>query len=206
MIACVSCTAQLPEGSAFCSSCGRAQAPVQRAPLFDPAARRAATIASESASGFIAEIGVDRALCIVGGLLGVVGAFLPYVSLTLPTGTLPMSFGGGVSLLAIGIPGVLVLLIAIVLGGGSVLLRPARAFAFAGVGLSTIVLAKMFGDWFTIAFSQAMLQSFSAMASSAMRPGALEGMHFGGGSGFYCLFIGFAILFYAYVRLSAADR
>lgn len=211
MIACVSCSAPLPDGAAFCSSCGRtqsAQAPTARAALFDPAARRAATIATQSAQGFIAEIGVDRALCILGGLLGIVGALLPYVSLALPTGTLPMSLGGGLTLLGLGVPGVLVLLIAIVLGAGSVVLRPSRAFAFAGVGLTTIVLSKLFGDWFTIAFAQALVQAISAMAANTSRfgSGLPEGVHFGAGGGFYCLFIGFAVLFYAYVRLASAER
>jgi hypothetical protein len=54
----------LPDGAAFCSGCGRSQIPAAR-------------------GSPIAVIGVDRAICVVGGLLGVVGTLLPYLTITM---------------------------------------------------------------------------------------------------------------------------
>ena len=205
MAACISCNTALPEGAAFCSACGSTQTTAVRGPLIDPAARRAATIASASARGFIAEIGVDRALCILGGILGALGAVLPYFTYAFPTGSLPTPIGGGVPLIALGIPGVLVLLLALFLAGSSVLLRPSRALALAGVGLSAIVLAKLFGDWFTFALFQAAIQAASSLSPAYARS-FTDGLHAGAGAGFFCLFLGFALLFYTSDRHAAANR
>jgi len=207
MASCVACDTQLPDGAAFCSRCGNTQIPAARGSLIDPSARRAAEIASSSAQSFIAEIGVDRAVCIVGGLLGLVGSLLPYVTIKIPTGTLPVSAGAGLTLVSFGAPGVIVLLIAIVLGGGSVVFRPSRAFSFVGIGLSTLVLSKVFGDWFTIGFVQAAVQAMGSLAPSSQQFDTTTlSQYFGAGAGFYCLLLGFAALFVAYARLAGASR
>ena len=213
MIECTSCKTPLPDDATFCSSCGRVRAAGQGTTIFDPAAQRAATVAAQSArraataatqstQAFVAELGIEKALCAVGGMFGVLGAFLPYVSLSAPPGTL--STVPELTLLHFGLPGWLVLIVAILLGGAPFLFRPSRAIALAGVSLSTIVLAKLFSDWFTIGMLQVFIQMINEQMSRLPFGGNSPGVAFGGAGGFACLFVGFAVLLYAYIRSAAA--
>ncbi|HEX3468502.1 MAG TPA: hypothetical protein VHT05_10520 [Candidatus Elarobacter sp.] len=152
---------------------------------------------------FIADLGVDRAVCIVGGLLGVAGTLLPYVIITLKPP--PASEYSALSLISLGFPGTIVLLIAIVLGGGSVVFRSSRAFSFIGIGLSTMVLSDALVEWFGTAAREAWMQAIRAASESpgsvSVSTPAHDAVY---GAGAYCLLIGFAALFVAYARLAGA--
>ena len=184
MASCVACDAQLPDGAAFCSGCGSSQIPAPRGSL-------------------IAVIGVDRAICVVGGLLGVVGTLLPYVTITIRPP--PVSSFVALTLVSLGAPGIVVLLIAIVLGGGSVVFRSSRAFSFIGIGLSTLVLSKVLSDWFATVTSEASVQAMiRLMPSEQYNTVSTSTDYVVYGAGAYCLLIGFAALFVAYARLAGA--
>jgi hypothetical protein len=183
----------LPDGAAFCSGCGRTQIPATRGSPIEPSARR-------SAQSRIAEIGVDRAICIVGGLLGLIGTVLPYFITSIPA-RYPAS--ASPTLVSYGAPGLIVLLIAVVLGAGSIVFRPSRALSFAGIALSTLVLSKLLNDWFAVGYLQAATQSMASLAQSS---DVTASQDFGVGAGAYCLLLGFVALFVAYVRLAGAPR
>ncbi len=156
-----------------------------------------------SRKSFIAEISVDRAVCIVGGLLGIVGTVLP--AETIKTEPLAMSATVTLTFLSAGAPGFIVLLIAVVLGGGG-LFRLSRAFSLAGLALSTLVLSKLFGDWFNVEYQYASMLAQDALARPH-RYGinvATPIQYVQTGAGTYCLLLGFAVLLVAYARLAGA--
>jgi hypothetical protein len=185
---CLACDALLPDDAAFCSACGTSRVPAAR---------------GSRAHSFVAEIGIDRAVCIVGGLLGVVGTLLPYVIITIKPP--PVSAFVVLTLVSLGVPGIIVLLIAIVLGGGSVVFRSSRAFSFIGIGLSTFVLSKVLGDWFGSATSEASMQAMIRLMPSEQYNTVSTGTEYVVyGAGAYCLLIGFAALLVAYARLAGA--
>ena len=156
-----------------------------------------------SGRSFIVEIGVDRAVCIVGGLLGLVGTLLP--SETIRIEPLAVSATVTLTFLSAGAPGFIVLLIAVVLSGGS-MFGLSRAFSFAGLALSTLVLSKLFSDWFNVGYQFAALQAQDALARP-YRYGinvATPTQYVQVGAGTYCLLLGFVVLLVAYARFAGA--
>lgn len=197
MSECVSCKAPLPDDATFCSSCGRSQQTAARAAVFDPAARQAASTASRSVKDLVVTLGMNKVLCAIGGLFGIAGAVLPLVSISIPSGVLGLALSG-LTLLRIGAPGVIVLLLAVVMGVAPFVVRPERSIALGGLGLATIVLANIVTGWIVIAAFQSVIQVADSMSTAY---GSVPTqVSFGPAGGFYCLLIGFAILFYAYVR------
>jgi hypothetical protein len=214
---CIACKIELPEGAPFCSACGKSQVHHQPATGSDPPLQRTASEAAESArraavgatnrtKSLVAELGVEKTLCAVGGALSTLGAILPYVSFSISSGQLSTSLQ--ISLLQSGVPGWLVLLAGITLGGVPFILRLSSSISLAGVSLCTIVLAKLFGDWFALGMAQSIVQSLmqtvSSQIPSYLSGGAQGGVAFNGAAGFICLFVGFAILLFAYVRSARA--
>lgn len=138
-------------------------------------ARQAVTQASSA----VMSLGAEKLTSLVGGIVGAIGALLPFYSMPAEvsdiTGTSPSMVGQG------GI-GWLVFLLAIVLGGLPLLMKPTRLFAIAGFGLSTAALGLLIGDR-TISFlGQSIPIDF--------------------GAGFYFMIVGFLVLAYAYGRRS----
>jgi hypothetical protein len=102
-----------------------------------------------------------------------------------------------------------VLLIAIVLGGGSVVFRSSRAFSFIGIGigLSTLVLSNVLVEWFGTATGEASMRAMMRLMPSeqyGIVTVSTPPDYVAYGAGAYCLVIGFAALFVAYARLAAA--
>lgn len=155
-----------------------------------------------SGRSFVAEIGIDRAVCIVGGLLGVVGTLLPYVVITIKPP--PVSSFVVLTLVSLGVPGIIVLLIAILLGGGSVVFRSSRVFSFIGIGLSTLVLSNVLVEWFGTATGEASMQAMMRLMPSEQYNVSTPPGYVAYGAGAYCLLVGFGALFVAYARLAGA--
>lgn len=200
---CIQCDATLAADAAFCPSCGRAVAGAGTAPAFDPEVRRAVANATQRARGIVSVLGVTNTAAAAGGLFAVLGAFLPYISASVPSVPQMATYTGNMSLIHFGVAGTLVLLGAIALGGIPLILPLSRWHAIAGVGVCAIVLSKLIGDWIMFGMIQNLVSTASA-AATAINPGVgnpgLAGAGFGAGAGLYCLVLGFALLFYSYAR------
>ena len=213
MSECISCHTALPEGAAFCASCGRSQAgsAAVAKPLINPEAQRAYAATAQAAHGLVSTLGIEKTLCLIGGALAVIGSLVPafYLSNLPPTAQPYMPAIGTLNLLRLGAPGVVIILLSIFLGLGLFVFRPSRALAIAGVGLCAIVLTELLNYWLLIsgvsnamATVTALAQQAAAMANNpnfnAANPFAMVG--FGPGAGFYLLLVGYGLLFYAYAR------
>ena len=172
---CASCATPIPSGAAFCPSCGNPTG-TPTGPLLNPEAERAIRAATDSAKAAVANLGLEKALSIVGGLLGVVGiAALPFYSV-------PMSIlgldAGPATFIHVGITADLILTLAIALGAAPLILNLSRSLALAGFGLSCATLG-------------ATVLGFV---------GIPNGSFISYGSGYYCTILGFGLLAYVYGR------
>ena len=218
MTACVSCGSPLPDGSSFCSQCGRSQgesisqAQVAQQPLIRPEAQRAVAAATIAAQGIVATLGVDKLVLIAGGVLGAMGAVLPFVSFSTTQQSLQFqqfqNMLGTLSLIRLGAPGWGILLLAAALGIAPFVLHSTRMLAFAGITICVIVLANLLLDWTCIAVVQ---EVFVMLQTAATSVGSVFGgqssspsVAIGPGVGFFCSLVGFAMLTYSYVRSAAA--
>lgn len=180
MSECASCKAAVPDDAAFCPFCGatRGNAPAP-ASMLNPEAERALRAAAQSAQGVVANLGPDRTLGIVGGVLGVLGTILPYYNSGISVPAFANSTDTSVSLLLMGTPGAVILILAIILSGAPIAVVPSRSLALAGFGLSAAILGELVFGF--LGFSQ-------------------YGVIFSYGIGFYCALIGFGLLCYVYLR------
>uniref|UniRef100_E6Q0Q3 Zinc-ribbon domain-containing protein n=1 Tax=mine drainage metagenome TaxID=410659 RepID=E6Q0Q3_9ZZZZ len=216
---CISCNATLPDDAAFCSLCGHSQNRVddvdaessvggasRQAWFFNPEAGRAVAATAYAAQGVVSTLGIEKTLALIGGLFAVVGCVTPVISANGPPSAAAfMAQYSSPSLFRLGMPGVLVLVLAIVLGVAPFLLRPSRAITFAGIGLSAIVLTNLLSAWFLVATLQYTFQSFqSAQVMAQSSPFGAGGVGVDVGAGFYLTLVGFVLLFSSYVRSASA--
>jgi len=124
----------------------------------------------------------QQKLSLVGGVLALVGSFLPFYVINMPAG---MGSGGSMSFMNTGLPGFLALLAAIVLSVIGIMPAPSRLLTLLGFGLATLVLGML-------------LFAFAGSGLEAANPAA-AGV-FGRGIGFYMLGIGYLLLEYTYVQ------
>ncbi len=145
--------------------------------------------AAAQAQVVVRNLGPEKVASIVGGLLGLLGAVLPFYSIP--------NMGGGVldtgdadttatvpalptlSLVNGGSLGVIVILLAIVLAAGPFINTTSRAMAVAGFGLSAAVLGMLLSDRLGFSFlGQSVVPDF--------------------GIGWYLGLLGFALLAWVY--------
>lgn len=202
MITCQSCGAQSNDGALTCSACGKplAQASAMSAPasapptptqpgrVISPDAEKAVRHAADQARGVVSNLGPEKTTSIVGGLLGLLGALLPFY--VIPNVADVLGNGGGTStsssLVSQGSEGIIVLLLAVVLGAGPFFAPRSRMFSVAGFGLAAAVLGVLLSDRAGLSFfGQSMVPDF--------------------GIGWYSAFVGFAVLVWVYWRRSMAS-
>jgi hypothetical protein len=125
---------------------------------------------------------LQQRLILAGGVLAVLGSFLPFAVMNLPAG---MGSAGSYSFLNTGLPGTLALLAAIALGAfGMIPAAPSRLSVY-GWGLATLVLGML-------------LYAVTASPFGPIGQGAamLESR----GIGFYLLILGYLLLEYGYIQ------
>jgi hypothetical protein len=130
-------------------------------------------------------LGTEKITCIVGGVVGAIGALLPFYSI--PTDSLLGEATGSAtsaSLAGQGGIGLLVLALAVVLGGAPLLITLSRMVSLIGFGLAAVVLGLLIGDRTVSFLGQSIPVDF--------------------GIGYYLAFLGFAVLVYAYGRRANA--
>jgi hypothetical protein len=199
MITCPSCGAQSSDGSTFCASCGKpisqassipettttsaattsAATPSQPTRVITPEAERAMRQAAAQAQGVVKNLGPEKTASIVGGALGLLGAVLPFYSFPnlgdmVDTSSVPTS-----SLLNQGPVGIVVILLALILGAEPFLTTSSRAISLTSFGLSAAVIGMLLGD-----------HAGFSMLGQSMVPDF--------GVGYYLAFLGFAILAWVY--------
>jgi hypothetical protein len=201
MITCQSCGAQSSDGAATCSACGKplsqtstmtataTAAPTSPQPsrVISPDAEKAMRHAADQARGVVTNLGPEKVTSIVGGVLGLLGALLPFyvipnVGQILDTASTPTSS----SLVNQGSVGIVVMLLAVVLGAGPLLAARSRTLGLAGFGLASAVLGMVISDRAGLSFfGQSMVPDF--------------------GIGWYSAFVGFAVLAWVYWRRAMAN-
>jgi hypothetical protein len=197
MITCSLCGAQSNDGALTCSACGKPLAQVSTATaappstqpgrVISPDAEKAMRHAADQARGVVTNLGPEKVTSIAGGILGLLGALLPFyvipnVGQILDTGSTPTSS----SLVSQGSVGIIVMLLAAVLGAGPFFAPRSRMFGVAGFGLAAAVLGMVISDRAGLSFfGQSMVPDF--------------------GIGWYSAFVGFAVLAWVYWRRSMAN-
>ena len=183
MSTCSACGAALVEGAAFCPACGKStSAQGQTAgSSVDTARVRQAAVQAHSA---VMSLGTEKLTYVAGGLLGAIGALLPFYSIPSDS-MLGDVTGGSPSLVGQGGVGMLVLALAIVLGGAPLLMTLTRVMSLAGFGLAAAVIGLLIGHRTMSFMGQTMPLDF--------------------GVGYYLVFLGFAVLVYAYCKRSNAS-
>ena len=187
MITCATCGAQSTDGSTFCATCGKpfatAAAPAQPTRVITPEAEQAMRQAAAQAHGAVKNLGPEKTAAIVGGVLGVLGAVLPFYSIP-DVGGMMDAAGASVptaSLVNGGPMGTIIILLAIVLGAGPFVGAGSKAMGLAGFGLAAAVIGMLISDRMGFSF---LGQSFAPDF----------------GIGYYLGLIGFAILTWVYWR------
>jgi hypothetical protein len=122
-------------------------------------------------------------LILLGGVLAIIGSFLPFYSLNLPAG---MGSGGSLWFLHTGLPGILALLVAIALIVIGIMPEPSRGLNVLGLALATLVLGML-------------LYASTASGFDLGNAAAAAGL-VGHGIGFYILWIGYLLLEYVYLQ------
>jgi hypothetical protein len=171
MSQCISCNTALPEGAAFCGSCGRPQQgnAVAARPLINPEAQRAYVATAAAAQGLVSALGIEKTLCLLGGALAILGALLPafYISGLPAQAQQYMPTIGTLNLLRVGAPGFAIILISLFLGLALFVFRPSRALAIAGVGLCAIVLTELLNYWLIVSGASSAIATATAIAQQA---------------------------------------
>jgi hypothetical protein len=202
MITCQSCGAQSNDGALICSACGKPlsqtatpsaappAAPTSPQPsrAISPDAEKAMRHAADQARGVVSNLGPEKTTSIAGGVLGLLGALLPFY--VIPNVADVLGNGGGTStsssLVNQGSEGIIVMLLAVLLGAGPFFAPRSRMFGVAGFGLAAAVLGVLISDRAGLSFfGQSMVPDF--------------------GIGWYSAFVGFAVLAWVYWRRSMAS-
>ncbi len=192
MATCTVCGATAAGGAAFCATCGAAIAGAAASTASPATAgsagrtsvdtERMRQAAIEAKNAFVG-LGAEKITCIAGGVLGAIGSFLPYYSI--PTQTLfgDAASSDSTSFVSQGGMGFAVLALAIVLGAAPLFVALSRTVNLVGFGIAMAVLGILIGDH-TISFmGQSVPLDF--------------------GFGYYVMFLGFAMLAFAYGRGTA---
>jgi hypothetical protein len=177
MITCSTCGAQSPDGSTFCAACGKSMAQPTR--VITPEAEKAMRQAAAQAHVVVKNLGPEKVASIVGGVLGLLGAVLPFYSIPNVGDLIDTSGVPTPNLVGQGPVGIIVILLALVLGALPFITAPSRMIGLAGFGLSAAVLGMLVSEraGFTF-FGQSMVPDF--------------------GIGYYAALFGFAILAWVY--------
>jgi hypothetical protein len=199
MITCQSCGAQSADAALTCSACGKpllqastiaaaTPASPQQSRVISPDAEKAMRHAADQARGVVSNLGPEKTASIAGGLLGLLGAVLPFY--VIPNVADVFGNGGGTStsssLVNQGSEGIVVMLLAVVLGVGPFFASRSRMFGVVGFGFASAVLGVLISDRAGLSFfGQSMVPDF--------------------GIGWYSAFIGFAVLAWVYWRRSLAS-
>jgi hypothetical protein len=125
---------------------------------------------------------VQQRIILVGAALGVLGSFLPFMTMNLPAG---MGAMGSYSFLSTGLPGTLALLVAVALGALAIMPAAPSRFSVYGWGLATLVLGMLVYALTTAPFGPA--GQGAAMLESR-------------GIGAYLLLLGYVLLEYGYIQ------
>jgi hypothetical protein len=199
MISCSSCGGQSIEGSAFCAACGKpisqassipvspttsAEVPAQPTRMITPEAERAMRQAAAQAQGVVKNLGPEKTAAVAGGAFGILGAVLPFYSIPDVGGMLDTSgVSTSSSLVNQGPIGVIIILLALVLGGGPFFVATSRAISLTCFGLSAAVIGMLLSD-----------RAGLSMMGQSMVPDF--------GAGYYLALLGFAVLSWVYGRRS----
>jgi hypothetical protein len=178
VIQCKSCGASLPDGTAFCGTCGKSVAPAGSGASSDATA--AMRQAASRAQSVAAQLGPEKVASIAGGALGLIGTFLPFY--TIPSDALLGNTDvGSTSLFSEGGIGICFVVLAIALGAAPFVMAPTRLISLIGFGLAAAALGTLIEKLF----------GFSILGQS---------VPIGFGIGYYVAFLGFAILAYGHGR------
>ena len=181
MTNCSSCGASMADGASFCASCGTS---VSGAAAAGGAATSVAVRqAAAQAQSAVMNLGQEKIIALVGGLLGVLGAFLPFYAI--PTDSMLGATDINPSLMGQGGIGLLVLALAIVLGALPFVIAQNRLVTAIGFALATFVIGVIIGGRALAFFGQQVPVDF--------------------GAGFYLGLLGFAVLAYGYGRKAIAS-
>ncbi len=127
------------------------------------------------------EFGPEKILVVVGSVMGLLGAFLPFYRMEVQAFIGPVDWARvnqpAPNLIHAGAIGAIVILATITLGAIPFLALPTRTANLAGFGLATLVLGMVLNDFLR---------------------NSMFGRTFG--AGFYSTLIGFAFLCYVYAR------
>lgn len=202
MRTCSSCNTSLPDDAAFCTSCGAMQ---EEGPIRATAVPQAPPIAPAYTA--ISALSTSKKFCLVGGILALIGTLLPsfYIGGDPQTDQFMMTYGGVGSILHFGIPGFLILILPVVLGLAPFTLRPSLTLALAGMGVCTIALTELTTGWILMTI-MGYFATAAAMAGGGVVAGQGNIPSFAIAFGFYCMLIGFALLFYGYARSASFAR
>ena len=170
------------------TSAATAPASPQPSRGISPDAEKAMRHAADQARGVVSNLGPEKTASIAGGLLGLLGAVLPFY--VIPNVGDILGNGGGTStsssLVSQGSIGIAVMLLAVVLGVGPLFTARSRMIGLAGFGLASAVLGMLISDRAGLSFfGQSMVPDF--------------------GIGWYSGLVGFAVLAWVYWRRSMAS-
>ena len=196
MVTCSACGAQSSDGSAFCAACGKPITPgssiagaaatsttVAPPPtrVITPEAERAVRQAAAHAQGVVRNLGPEKTASLIGGVLGILGAVLPFYSIPNVEGMLDTVSVPTASLVNQGSLGAIIIVLSLVLAAGPFFSAATRSIALTGFGLSAAVIGMLLSDRAGFSFyGQGMVPDF--------------------GAGYYLALVGFAILAWVYGR------
>lgn len=125
---------------------------------------------------------LQQRIVLAGAALGVLGSFLPFVTMNLPAG---MGSAGSYSFLNTGLPGTIALLAAVALGALAIMPAAPSRLNVYGWGLATLVLGMLV---------------YAVTASPFGPAGQGAAMLESRGIGFYLLLLGYVLLEYGYIQ------